>query len=316
VRILIAEPEDFSRGALQLLNGVGEVELRRPAADELPRVFLEYDVVFLRLGFRITRDALGQRPRTRVLALNVTGLDHVDLEACRERGIDVVSLRGETEFLRTIRATAELTVGLLLALMRQIAPAARSVRQGLFDRDPFRGHELFEKTAGVVGVGRIGSLVAGYYRAFGMNVIGYDPAPELWPAGVERVGSMALLCERSDVVSVHASYGPDTHHLIGRAELAEMKESAVLVNTARGGLIDEVALLRAIDSGKLAGAALDVVQGEPQPGSDHPLLAYARTSDRLLIVPHIGGNTFESLDRTERFVAARVIERLERGRSQ
>jgi D-3-phosphoglycerate dehydrogenase len=245
-----------------------------------------------------------------VQAAAVTGLDHLDLEACRERGIRVVSLRGETDFLKTVRATAEHTVALLLALLRRIPEAANAVRRGEWQRDLYRGHELHGKTAGIVGVGRLGTLVAGYLRAFGMRVVGHDPRTPFAPTVAEPMASLEALLAVADVVSLHVPYSTETRGLLGARQFAALKPGAVLVNTARGGVIDEAALLAALESGHLAGAALDVLDGEPEVSPDHPLIQAARRRSDLLIVPHLGGNTWESLQKTEIFLAHKVVAAL------
>jgi phosphoglycerate dehydrogenase-like enzyme len=185
------------------------------------------------------------------------------------------------------------------------------VREGGWNRDLFRGRELFGRTAGIVGVGRLGRLVAATFRALGMNVVGYDPRPDFPEEAARRIGSLDELLAESDVVTLHVSYDQTTRHLIGHKELAAMKPSAVLVNTSRGGVVDERALLDALEAGTLAGAALDVVDGEPNVGANHPLVEYARRHDNLIIVPHIGGSTVESFEKTEVFLAGRVLESLE-----
>lgn len=309
-RILIAEPLDFSPRAVSLLATVADVELRSCDRAGLGRALAEFDVVWFRLAHRIDRELLAQAQRCRILATPVTGLDHIDLSACQELGIRVVSLRGEVEFLRNVRATAELTVGLTLALLRQIPQAAASVLAGAWDRDRFRGQELFGKTIGLVGVGRLGSLVAGYFRAFGAEVCGYDPRPDFPSQLCTRIDTLDELLGQSEVVSVHAAYNDDTRHLIAARQFESMRPGAILVNTSRGGIVDEQALLAALEGGKLAGAALDVLDGEPEITGRHPLIAYAQKHSHVLIVPHIGGNTRESFEKTECFLAGRVIEAL------
>jgi D-3-phosphoglycerate dehydrogenase len=143
----------------------------------------------------------------------------------------------------------------------------------------------------------------------GMKVLTYDPRPEaVIPPGVQRLDRLEALLAQSDMVSLHVNYHADTHGMIGPEELAACKPGAVLVNTSRGGLIDEQALLAALQNGQLSAAALDVLADERNVQEDHPLIAYARTHDNLLIVPHIGGNTYESFTRTEGFIADKVIE--------
>ena len=306
-RILVAEPTDFSAVAIRSLARIGEVELRACARRELGAAFGSYDIVWIRLGHRIDGSILGARPRTRILAVPATGLDHVDESACRERDVTIVSLRGQTNFLSSVHATAEMTVALLLALLRRIPEAAEVARHGRWIRDELRGRELFGKTAGLVGVGRVGQMVAKLLHAFGMEVIGYDTREDFPVDLAERVATLDELLDRSDVVSIHVQYDDSTHGLIGAVQLARMKADAVLVNTSRGAVVDEAALLAALCSGGLAGAALDVLAGEPSIRADHPLLGHAREHPHLLIVPHLGGNTFESLAKAEEFIADRVV---------
>lgn len=309
-RVLIAEPDRFSPRAVEILRQAAEVELREVSGNDLRDAFSRHDAIWIRLGRLVDASTLGPQPRCRILVAGVTGLDHIDLAACAERGVRVLSLKGETEFLRDVRATAELAVGLVLALIRRIPAAAAHVRAGGWDRGLFRGHELFGKTAGIVGMGRLGTQVAHVLAAFGMRVLGYDPRPD-FPEGLgERCGTLEELLARSDVVSLHVPYGPQTRRLIGRSELQAMKSTAVLVNTSRGGVIDEAALLEALSSGRLGGAALDVLEGEPAIDATHPVIRALASHDNLLVVPHLGGCTAESLDKTEVFLAERLVAAL------
>lgn len=307
-RILIAEPQDFSPRAVSILRQIGQVDLRECEPKDVRRALEDYDVFWFRLAHRMSRELLSGDIRCRILATPVTGIDHIDLTACTEQGIRVVCLRGEYDFLKKVRATAELTIGLTLALLRHIPDAAESVKAGTWNRDLFRGRELFEKTAGVVGMGRLGNIVAGYFRAFGMRVIGYDPRPDFPLDQAERVESLDELLEQSDVVSIHVKYDETTRRLFRKGHFEKMKESAVLINTSRGGIVDDEALLWALDSGQIAGAALDVLDGEPNIEMEHPVLEYSRAHPNLLVVPHIGGNTEESFAKTESFLALRVLE--------
>ena len=146
-----------------------------------------------------------------------------------------------------------------------------------------------------------------------MDVLGYDVRPDFPRGRARRVESLARLLPACDVVSLHVSYGPGSRRLIGRDEISKMKPGAVLINTSRGGVLDETALLEALDEGRLAGAALDVVEGEPDIGASHPLLRYARSHSNLIVVPHIGGCTAESFEKTELFLAKKVAARLAEG---
>ena len=303
--VIVAEPQDFSRSAMEILGRVADVRLEAVGTEGVRQALRDHEVFWFRLGHRIGEAVFTDGMRCRIIATPVTGLDHIDLEACEAHGVRVMSLRGETEFLKEVRATAEHTVGLALALLRQIPTAATSVKEGHWDRDRFRGRELYGKTAGVIGVGRLGNIVADLLGAFGMSVIGYDPRVDL-PAGVERVESLEELLGRADVVSLHASYEQGQGHLLGAEQLMAMKPGSILINTARGGLVDEVALLAQLRSGHIGGCALDVLEAEPQIGKDHPLVTHAREHSNLLITPHLAGNTWESFEKTEVFLAEAV----------
>lgn len=308
-KILIAEPKDFTHEAVRILEQVGNVELRE--IEDLTEAFQTYDVCWFRLARKIERKHLSAAQRCRIIATATTGLDHIDLLACEEFGIKVISLRGETDFLKTVRATAELTVGLALALLRHISCASQSVKTGVWNRDLFRGNELFGKTAGIVGVGRLGSIVASYFKAFEMRVIGYDTREGFPFEEIERVDSLYELLANSDLISLHVDLNESSKNLIGADEFSVMKPNAVLINTSRGGIVDERALLSALKEGKLKGAALDVLCGEPNIDADNPLVVYARENENLLIVPHIGGNTFESFEKTEIFIVQKIVESLQ-----
>jgi D-3-phosphoglycerate dehydrogenase len=309
-KILIAEPLDFSPAALAILRKVGEVELRECRREDLAAAFAAYDVIWFRLAYRIDETMIGSRPRCRILATPVTGLDHIDLAACEAQGVRVVSLRGETEFLKNVRATAELTIGLTFSLLRRIPAAQVAAREGIWDRDQFRGRELFGRTVGIVGMGRLGTLAAGYFKAFGTRVIGYDPRDDYPTEAAERVAQLGELLAEADIVVLLVKYEEATRGLIGTNEFRKMKPGAVLINTSRGGIVNEAALIDALSSGRLAGAALDVLDGEPAIRPDHPVVSYARKHVNVILTPHIGGNTIESFEKTELFLAHKVVAAL------
>ena len=303
-RILIAEPRDFSPAALAMLKQVGQVDLIEVKKGDLEKACCDYDVLWFRLGFKIDAVDLPESPRCRIIVCPATGLDHIDEAACHAKGIRILSLRGEADFLRSVRATAELTIGLALALLRKIPQAQAHVRAGGWVRDLFQGQELFGKTVGIAGMGRLGKLCAQYFQAFGCRVLGYDPL-EFEVAGVENCPSLEYLVSRSDIISIHINYVAENHHLFNDTVLATFKTGSVLINTARGALVDSQALLRQLESGHLSGAALDVIENE-HAHSDSVLIEYARQHANLLITPHIGGNTRESFEKTELFLAQKL----------
>jgi D-3-phosphoglycerate dehydrogenase len=309
-RILNAECGRFSaeaRTALQALGQVDEVEADR---DFLLQHVADYDVLVVALRNTIDAALLEHARRLKVIVTPTTGLNHIDQAAARSRNITILSLQGETGFLNQVSATAELTWGLLLALLRHIPAAHASVMQGRWDRNAFYGHELKDKTLGIVGCGRLGSMVARYGLAFRMSVLAHD----IRPAEQEGVAFVALpeLLQRSDVVSLHLPLNDATRNFFDACCFARMKQGAVLLNTARGELVDTSALLDALGNGRVAGAAMDVLADEtsldPEWLGRHPLASYARTHGNVLISPHIGGVTHESVSSTNLF----MIRKLER----
>ena len=312
VDILIVESHDFPAEALASLEEIGNVQLADLDQSALADAVGDFDVIWVRLRNQINRDIFSKATRLRAVASPTTGLNHIDLDEAERRGIQVLSLRGETEFLKNVRATAELTLGLMLALLRRIPAAVWDTRAGRWQRDEFRGGELFGKTAGVIGYGRLGRLVAGYLNAFGSRVLACDPnvnSSDVEPV-VELVPLRELLA-RADMVTIHVNLDPTTEGFFGRPEFESMKPGALLVNTSRGELLDEAALLTALQSGKIGGAALDVLRNEQN--SDlgaNPLFEYSRKHENLLITPHIGGCTTESMAKTEIFLAEKVVRAL------
>lgn len=309
-RVLMTESSGFSAAASSRLSEVAEVTLADLDRPGLLAAIRDADVLWVRLRHRIDAEVIAAAPVLRFIASPTTGLNHIDLDAASARGIQVVSLRGEIEFLRDVRATAELTIGLLLSLLRQLPAAARDVEAGRWNRDAFKGREIRGKTAGIVGYGRLGRLVAGYLRAFGANVIAADPVGS--DDGTEIVALPELL-RRSDIVTIHVNLTDETRGLFGATELAQMKRGAVLINTSRGELVDEPALVAALDSGQVGGAALDVLADESAEGmGDRPIVRFARYHRELLITPHIGGCTHESMEMTEMFLVDRLSAALRR----
>jgi D-3-phosphoglycerate dehydrogenase len=310
VKILIAESSGFSPAALDTLRGAAEVVEADLDRAGLLAAVAEADVLWVRLRHRIDREIFEAGRQLKIVVSPTTGLNHIDLEAAAPQGIRVVSLRGEVDFISDVRATAELTVGLLLALMRKSPAAVVDTRSGHWDRDSFQGRELYGKTAGVVGYGRLGHIVARYLQAFDMRVQVSDPDldPEELGRDLTRVPLPKLLAA-SDVVTLHVNLCDDTCGFFGRDEFAAMQPGAWFINTSRGELVDEQALLDALRSGRLAGAALDVLCDEDSAGmAGRALVEFSKTDSRLIITPHIGGCTRESMEKTERFLAGRLVE--------
>lgn len=309
MRIVISEPEQYSDRAIDVYRSLGEViathTLRR---NELLDLVREAEVLVIRLAHTIDRQVLAAAKKLKIIACPTTGLDHIDLAAAAEQGVRVVSLKGQTDFLRTVSATAEHTFALLLSLVRKIPWAFASVNNGEWDRDAFKGHELAGKTLGIIGFGRLGSLVYRMARGFDMQTVAAD-IKTIDPSSGVRQLSLNEVLAMSDIVSVHVPYTAATERMFSETAFAAMKQHAVFINTSRGQVVDEAALLQALRDGKLSGAALDVLWAEdkrPVAISDDPLIEYAKTHQNLLITPHLGGATFESMEKTEIFIAEQV----------
>lgn len=311
-RILNVEPENYSPQAVEILRQMGEVRLAQPDRTGLLAAVSDVDALIVRLAFQIDEQVIAAAPNLRAVVSATTGLDHIDLAAAERHGVKVLSLRGEEEFLKSIPATAELTWGLLLSLTRNIPAAFDSVLQGSWQRDLYKGHDLAGRRLGILGLGQIGHMVARYGLAFNMQVLAYDPVSSRRMEGVTAVVSMDELLRQSDILSIHVPFNASTIGLIGRRELDLLPDGALLVNTSRGDIVEEKALAAALESGRIAGAALDVLSNERSEAlTTSPLIQYARTHSNLILTPHIGGATYESMAATEIFMAKKLVEYLE-----
>jgi len=263
----------------------------------------DFDIVavqFTPLGRRFIESA----GRLKVIGVLRGGTENVDVAAATERGICVMNTPG-----RNARAVAECAMGLILAEIRNLARSHACLKSGDWRRSFPNSDaipELNEKTVGLIGFGTVGRLVAGYLAAFGSRVIAFDPYFRGDPGAVKLV-DLETLMRQSDVISIHARLTEENYHLIGERELAWMKPGAVLVNTARSGLVDEQALVRALSERKIMGAAIDVFDVEPLP-PDHPLLAL----DNVTITPHLAGSTIDAFRNSPKMLAGH-LERMLRG---
>lgn len=271
------------------------------AADELVKIIADYDALIVRGRTKATASLLEAATRLKVIGRAGVGVDNIDLAAAKSRGVTVVNAP-----VSTTLAVAELTFSLLLALAREIPRADASMKQGQWLKKELEGAELYGKTLGILGMGHIGSEVARRARAFGMNVLGYDPllTPDEIRGRVAEPVDRDELLARSDFVSLHLPLLPETRGMFNAEQFARMKDGARVVCAARGGIIDEAALLAAIESGKIAGAALDVFASEPPGATDlvkHP---------RVIATPHVGAQTAEAQSRAAEDIAHEVLAAL------
>lgn len=296
MRILVAEA--IADKGIELLRAEAEVDVTKVSPEELLRIIPEYDAVITRSETRITADVVAAGSRLKVVGRAGVGFDNIDVAAATERGIVVVNVPGGNTI-----STAEHTMALILSLMRHVPQAMASLKAGKWERKNFVGLEVFGKTLGIIGLGRIGGEVAARARAFGMNLIAFDPYAN--PVRAEQLGVQLVplntLLQEADVVTIHAAKTSESAHLIRAKELALMKPGARIVNCARGGMVDEEALYRALKEGWLAGAALDVFSVEPI--TDHPLFSLPN----VIITPHLAASTLEAQEANGVVIAQQVL---------
>jgi D-3-phosphoglycerate dehydrogenase len=265
----------------------------------------EYEGIVIRSATKMTGELIERAERLRVIGRAGVGVDNVDVEAATRRGI-VVANAPESNVV----TAAEHTMALLLALARNIPQAHSSLTAGRWERSSFSGVELYEKTLGILGFGRIGQLVAYRARGFGMRVLAFDPlvsAERYRELGVEKAASADALYSQADFVTVHLPKTPETEGFLGAEAFARMRDGVRVLNVARGGLVDEAALKDALDSGKVAGAALDVFPSEPM--TESPLFGYPN----VVVTPHLGASTAEATDRAGYQSAEQVVAALTGG---
>lgn len=260
----------------------------------------------------ITDAMIAEAPELAIISCATTGSDHIARTELAKRGIPVHTLREDRALLNDITPAAELTFALLLACARRLPAAAKSVIDGRWVREDFPGMMLHGRRLGIVGCGRIGGWMARYGRAFAMEIVGYDPFQDVLPEGVTRV-TLEELVSTSDVITLHVHLTDETRGLMSAELIDRMTPGAIFLNTSRGALADEVALLEALKSGRVAAAGLDVLDGEPDI-TEHPLRRYAQEHDNLLITPHCGGFSPDAVRVVCRRAAEKIRDRLRHGK--
>lgn len=306
LKLYIAERNDFSNEVFQ------ELETRFEIIDfkeniSIKEILKQVDIFWFRLAHKLDSTVLDKSTKCKYLLTPVTGIDHIDEKLCNELGIQIICLRGEVDFLKNVRATAEHTIALTLALLRKIHPAVSDVQSGNWNRDNFRGYELYEKKVGILGYGRLGQIVARYFHAFDCEISYFDIEEKIGDTFCVKLNSIESLFENNDIVSLHIPLNEKTIGIINKDLLQKMKVNSILVNTSRGAIINEIDLLEVLKFKSIKGAALDVLDGEPNI-QDSELVKYSKTNSNLIITPHIGGNTYESFAKTEKFLADKLVQ--------
>ncbi|MBD0380631.1 phosphoglycerate dehydrogenase [Paenibacillus sedimenti] len=298
-KVLVSDP--ISDMGIQMLYDASDVEVvKQPglSEDELVAIIGEYDALLVRSQTKVTEKIMTAGSKLKVIGRAGVGVDNIDLEAATKRGIVVINAPDGNTI-----ATCELTFAMMMSTARMIPQAYKKTVGGEWDRK-FIGVELRNKTLGILGMGRIGSEVAKRAKVFGMNVIGYDPfltEERAEKMGV-KLGSVNEIAAQADFITVHTPLTPETRHLIGKTQFELMKKGVRIINCARGGIIDEMALVEAIDQGIVAGAAFDVFEVEP-PQKDHPFL----NNPKVIVTPHLGASTIEAQENVAIDVSEEVL---------
>lgn len=298
MKVLVAER--LSEAGLESLRKHVEVDLRLGlTAAELLEVIGEYDGLVIRSETKVDGPLLEAGSNLKVVGRAGIGLDNVDVETATRLGVMVVNAPQSN-----VLSAAEQTLALMLAQARNIPQAHSALVGGSWERDRWQGVELHGKTLGIIGLGRVGALVAQRASAFGMRLVAYDPYVSVKRAsqmGVDMLPTVDEVCARADFISIHLPKTPETIGIIGARQFALMKPGARIVNTARGGLVDERALVEALEQGRVAGAGLDVFDGEPV--SEHRLFGL----DNVVVTPHLGASTAEAQDKAGVAIAEQVL---------
>ncbi len=300
-RILLTD--GLEENGQEILRAAAQTDDRAGiTAEELLQVVGEYDALIVRGRTKVTPAVFDAGKKLKVVGRSGVGVDNIDLNAAKQHNVTVVNAP-----IATTIAVAELTIGLMLAVMREIPRADAGMKEGKWLKKELEGGELWENTLGIIGFGRIGQAVAKRAAAFDMKIVAYDPvvsADDIRKLGAEPV-SLDELFTRSDVITLHTPLTDSTRNILNAEAFAKMKKGVYIVCAARGGVIDEAALLAALDSGHVAGAGLDVFATEP-PGQT-PLV----THPKVVATPHIGGQTVQAQRRAANDIATEVLAALE-----
>lgn len=285
------------QGVQKLKDAGFEVVVDHLEPEDLKAQIKDYDALIVRSATKVRREIIEAAENLKVIGRAGVGLDNVDREAAKERGIAVYNTPAATSI-----SVAELALGMMLSAARHIAQGTVSLKQGRWDKKKFKGVELYGKTLGIIGMGRIGSELAKRAQAMGMSVFFFDAVVSESEFGTYK--EMDEVLAEADFLSLHLPHTDSTHYLINTDAFAKMKDGAILVNAARGGVVDEEALYEALKSGKLRAAAVDVYESEPV--TEHKLFSL----DNVVLTPHVGAQAEEGQQRAGVQVAEKVIEAL------
>jgi D-3-phosphoglycerate dehydrogenase len=297
MKVLVSDP--LAKEGIEILKqaGIDVEEKTGLSPDDLVKVIPDYDGIIVRSATKVTKDVIEAGKNLKVIGRAGVGLDNVDREAAKAKNIKVVNTPAATSI-----SVAELALGMMFSAARRLPQADASTKAGKWEKKKFKGFELYGKTLGIIGIGRIGTELAKRARALGMNVLAYDPYVKA-SEYAQSVDFDKLLAE-SDYISLHIPKTAETTHILNKTAFDKMKEGAVVINCARGGVVDENALYDAISSGKVRIAAMDVYEAEP--AKEHKLFSL----EQVIVTPHVGAQTAEGQTRAGIQIAELVRDAL------
>ncbi len=296
-----------------IFKDVSYIKNIKPVRNIVLKNIKDYDAYIASASIKIDAEFLNSAKKLKVIGSPSTGVDHMDMQLIKKKKIKCFDISKEFKLINSFTATSELAFGLILALNRKIIPSSLEASKGKWAREKYQGSQLFGKTLGIIGLGRLGKISANIGKGFGMRIIAHDIKTINYKK-IEMV-SLNKLAKISDIISIHIHLNNETENLINKDFLSKMKNTAFLINTARGKIINETDLLNALKNKIIAGAGLDVIDGEwlsENNRAKHALVKYSKKYTNLIITPHIGGATRESIEDSRLFMAKKVVSYLKK----
>ncbi len=305
----VSNIKDFNN----IFKNVSTIKNIKPDREKVLKEIEKVDGYLASASIKIDKEFLSKARNLKVIGSPSTGVDHMNLDLIKKKKIKCFDISKEFKLINSFTATSELVFGLILALNRKIVSSSLEASTGKWGRERYKGNQLYGKTLGIIGLGRLGKISARIGKGFGMRIIAND-IKNIRFKGIELV-SLKKLALLSDIVSLHVHLNNKTQNLINKDFFNRMKKDAIIINTARGKIINEEDLLSALRKKDIAGAGLDVIDGEwlsDDKRSKHKLIKYSRTNENLIITPHIGGSTKESIENSRIFMAKKIVSFLKK----
>jgi len=313
-RILCPSPSLFSPEGLEYSREKLDINIVEMTQADFESALVKYDGALVRFDKNFTSDLM-RCSNLKYIICPTTGLTHIDLAAAAELGVEVISLKGEYDFLSSIVATAEHTLTLIMALNRNLIAAAKDT--SLFNWRPslYRGHEVFGSKVGIIGMGRLGKIVANYLSALGAQIYFYDPHVDAIGMPYFKIKQLNELTDICNIISVHVDLQPGNYRFLNQSFFSQIHNLDIFINTSRGELVDENALIAAFDEGRVKKIGIDVLDSELDSTlGGNKILSRAAEDNNIIVTPHIGGATLESIARTDIFIINKFLKFMERKR--